>query len=215
MTKAKHERSMEFFEVEMDDIFDLYNMKLPDPSVVEFYKNLQNRTIVLNQEFDESLIEVSMYIQRWNVEDIGKSKEERKPIRIFINTLGGDLNSTMNLVDVIDASTTPVYTIGLGRVYSAGGLLLMAGAKRFVFNNTSCLIHDGSTGTFGDTGKVLDSAQFTQGTENRLREYILSRTNIDAETYDKMYRRDWYMFADEMIKYGVADCIIENLDELL
>jgi ATP-dependent Clp protease protease subunit len=161
------------------------------------------------------MIDLPMYILKWNQEDKGIEPAARKPIKIYINSDGGDLNVTLFTASVIELSKTPVITIGMGRAYSSGGLLLMAGHKRFIFGSTQVLIHDGSTGAIGDTGKVLDNLEFTKESEVRVREFILKHTNIPGKLLDKNYRRDWFLFADDAIKYGIADKIIEDLDEIM
>jgi ATP-dependent protease ClpP protease subunit len=93
----------------------------------------------------------------------------------------------------------------------------MAGTKghRYIFPDTSVLIHDGSTGAMGDTGKVIDNLEFTQKQEERVKKYILANTNITTKLYDKNYRRDWFMFSDEMLNLHIIDNIITDLDEIL
>ena len=142
--------------------------------------------------------------------------KDRKPIKIFINSNGGSLNSIMELITICNLSKTPVYAIGMGKCYSAGGLLLMGVPKgnRYILNTTEALIHDGSTGTFGDTGKVLDDLEYTRKTEEFTKKFILDHTDIPENEYDKNYRRNWWLDSNEIIKYGVADKIIENIDEL-
>lgn len=189
----------------------LLDTRLPDPGMLEFYRRLENREIVWNGSIDESTIEVGLYIAKWNAEDEGIPVEKRKPIKICINSNGGELNVILHVIDVIALSKTPVYTIGLGTVYSAGGLLLMAGHKRFVFKNTICLIHDGGAGFLGDTGKYIDNLEFTKRQEAQVREYVLSQTKITPEEYDRNYRKDWYLFSDEIISYGVADEIVTDI----
>lgn len=84
-----------------------------------------------------------------------------------------------------------------------------------IFPHTTCLIHDGTTGVIGSTGKMLDNLEFTKESEKRMKEYVLSRTCITEEAYDKNYRRDWFMFSDEMIEFGVADEILTDIDTIL
>jgi ATP-dependent protease ClpP protease subunit len=91
----------------------------------------------------------------------------------------------------------------------------MSGHKRFIFPNTTFLLHDGSTGAGGDTGKVLDRFKFTEKLEKRVKEYVLGRTKIDGKLYDKNYRIDWWLFAEDIIKYGIADEIITDLDSII
>ena len=199
-------------ELDLIDMTGLIDTVLPEPTLVEFYRNLKEREIVWNGEIDDSLIEIGMYIRKWNREDKGIPVEERKPIKLFINSDGGYVDTVMNVINIIEVSKTPVYTIGLGRVYSAGGLLLMAGHKRYIFKDTACLIHDGSSAAFGNIGKLIDSLEFTRKRESKMKDYILSRTKITEAEYDDNYRKDWFIFANEMISYGIADEIITDID---
>lgn len=191
------------------------DFELPPPELVEFYRRLSDREIVWNDIITDCMIDVPLYIINWNKEDANVPIEERKPIKIFINTNGGDLSVTMLTASVIALSKTPVITIGMGRAYSGGALLLMSGHKRLIFDSTSVLIHDGSSGAIGDTGKVLDSLEFTKDSEDRVIQFILSHTRITSELMKENYRRDWYMFSEDAIYYGVADKIITDIDEIL
>lgn len=190
-------------------------LNYPPPELAEFYRRLSDREIVWNDIITDCMIDVPLYIIKWNKEDANVPVEERKPIKIFINTNGGDLSVTMLTASVIALSKTPVITIGMGRAYSGGALLLMSGHKRLIFDSTSVLIHDGSSGAIGDTGKVLDSLEFTKDSEDRVIQFILSHTRITSELMKENYRRDWYMFSEDAIYYGVADKIITDIDEVL
>lgn len=205
------------FEMEEDfiDVSELMDTHLPEPAMLEYYRGLKNREIEWNGDIEDGTLDIAHYIRKWNREDRGIEPEKRKPIRILINSDGGSVDVVMNIIDTIRLSKTPVYTIGLGRVYSAGGLLLMAGHLRYIFEHTSCLIHDGSSGAIGSIGKMLDNLEFTKELERRVKKYILSVTKIDEEVFDKNYRRDWFLFSDEMIELGIADEIVTDLDTIL
>lgn len=206
-------RSM--FEDDFMDVEELMDTTLPPPELVEFYRRLRDREIVWNDVINDCMIDIPLYIFKWNKEDVELPVEDRKPIKIFINSNGGDVNVTLFTASVIALSKTPVITIGMGRAYSSGGLLLMAGHKRLIFDTTSILIHDGSTGAIGDTGKVLDNLEFTKESEERVMNFILSHTKIPKELMKENYRRDWFMFSDDAIKYGIADKIITSIDEII
>lgn len=205
------------FEFEKD-FSELANIKLPDPTLLEYYRRLERREIWCNQDIDESIIEWTQQIMDWNRDDdaLNLASEDRIPIKIFINSNGGCLNSIMHFVTVIGLSKTPVVTVGMGKCYSSGGLLLMGGHKghRYIFKSTHALVHDGSSGAIGDTGKVLDNLEYTKKLENETKEYILSHTTITLEDYDKNYRRDWWMDHNDILKYGLADQIITELSQL-
>ena len=208
----KYKKSNDDIDIQFEDVGYLIDDPLPNPDLLEFYRRIAKREMFLNGIIDDTAFDVSMYVKKWNAEDKGKPIEERTSIKLFINSDGGDANAVMNVIDTILLSKTPVITIGMGRVYSSGGLLLMAGHKRYVFPHTSCLIHDGYSGVIGSMGKVLDTAEFNKAFEEQIKGYILSRTKITSEMYDKNYRRDWFIFADDMIKYGIADDIITDID---
>ena len=203
------------FAEDFEDIGELMESTLPPPELVEFYRGLNNREIVWNDVISDCTISIPLYIIKWNREDRDIPVEERKPIKIWINSDGGDTNVTLFLANVIALSKTPIITIGMGRSYSSGGLLLMAGHKRLIFDSTSVLIHDGSSGAIGDTGKVIDTLEFTKEMEVRVRDFILKHTQIPAELLDKNYHRDWFLFSEDVIKYGIADKIITDIDEVI
>lgn len=211
---AKKDVSVEF-EDEFYDVKGLMEETLPDPALLEYYRRLKNREILWNDEIDDNTIDIALYIRKWNAEDSGIDPKDRKPIRILINSDGGSVDAVMHVIDMILLSKTPVITIGMGKVYSAGGLLLMAGHKRLIFTHTSCLIHDGSSLAIGSVGKLLDNLKFTEQMEERVKKYIIARTHITSEMYDENYRRDWFIFSDEMIRLGIADEIVTDIDTVL
>lgn len=203
------------FEDDFADVAELLECQLPDPTMLEFYRRLKKREILWNDEIDDATIDIALYIQKWNAEDKGIDPADRTPIKVFINTDGGSVDTVMHIIDTILLSKTPVITIGMGRTYSAGGLLLMAGHKRYVFEHTTCLIHDGSSGAIGSIGKLMDNLKFTEQLEERVKQYILSRTSIPEAMFNENYRRDWFLFSDEMVRLGIADEIVTDIDTIL
>lgn len=201
--------------IDISDVNGLIGKNLPDPDLLEFYKCQARREIIINYEIEDSLCTIGNMIIDWNREDKGIEPEKRKPIKIYINSNGGDADSTFYMTDIIKASKTPVYTIGMGHCFSAGGFLLMAGHKRFIFKNTTLLIHDGYTNDVGSVGKFLDSADFLKKQEDNILSFITEHTKITLKTAKASYRKDWFMFSDDIIKYGCADKIITSIDEVI
>ena len=209
----------DYFEIDvMKDMSDCANVKLPDPTLLDYYKRLKRREILINQEIDDGIVEWTQEIIEWNREDKDiEDASQMVPIKIFINSNGGSLNAIMELITICNLSRVPVIAIGMGKCYSAGGLLLMGIPKgnRYILSTTEALVHDGSmSGYGGDTGKVIDDLEQTKKNEEKVKEFILSRTNISEELYDKNYRKNWWMNANEIIEYGLADHVITNIEEL-
>lgn len=206
---------MEAFTIDISDIVNnAMDKGLPDPSLLQLYRNIERRTFVWNEEVSDEILTLADYIMTYNFEDKDVEPEKRVPIKIFINTQGGDIDCAKHVIDMIELSKTPVYTIGMARCYSAGTYLLMAGHKRFVFKNTKALLHDGYTDIGGSIGKFSDTASFIEKDESLTKKYVLSHTKITEEEYDKNYRRDWFMFSDDIIKYGIADSILTDISEV-
>lgn len=204
------------FEIEIEEgIKDLANLKLPDPNLLDYYNRASRREIFWNSGVDDTLADISMMIIDWNREDKGKPIEDRQPIKIYISSDGGAVDPTLNFIDIVTLSKTPVYTIAMSRAYSSGGLMLLAGHKRFIFSNTTFLLHDGSMGAIGDTSKVMDRMELTQKQEKKIKEFVLDKTTLTSKMYDKNYRKDWFLASDEIIKFGFADKIITDLDEII
>lgn len=205
----------ELLEEDFKDV-DIYDSKLPNPIAVREWRGLQDREIYINYPITDELINLSLEIINWNKMDneINLPIEDRIPIKIFINSDGGDLDATLNLIDIIEISKTPVYTIGMSKCYSSGAILLISGHKRFAFNNTSFLLHDGCIEINNYISKAIDSVKFIEKRENNLRKYILSKTNITKSLYDKKYNEDNYLTSDEMIKYDIVDEIISDISKI-
>ena len=147
----------DFFEIDvMKDMSECANVKLPDPTLLDYYKRLKRREILINQEIDDGIVEWTQEIIEWNREDKDiEDISQMTPIKIFINSNGGSLNAIMELITVCNLSRVPVIAIGMGKCYSAGGLLLMGIPKgnRYILSTTEALVHDGSmSGYGGDTG---------------------------------------------------------------
>ena len=87
---------------------------LPDPSLLMFYKNLANREIWLDDSIDVDTLEISKIILHFNKQDEGIPVEDRKPIKIFIYSYGGEVSACFNVIDTIGMSKTPVYTYNMG-----------------------------------------------------------------------------------------------------
>lgn len=172
-------------------------------------KDLHSRKLYLNSGIDICTVEeIVKHIIRYNVEDKGIPVEERVPIKLYITSQGGDVYAGFELIDIIENSKTPVYTINAGYQFSMGFLLGLAGHKRFATKHAKFLWHDGTSGALNSSAKVRDEIEFQARNEERVREYVLARTGIDAGLYDSKLRVEWYMFAEEAKALGVVDYIV-------
>lgn len=187
---------------------------LPDPAMLMFYKELADREIWLDASIDIDTLEISKIILHFNKMDAGVPVEERKPIKIFIYSYGGEVSACFNVIDTIAMSKTPVYTYNMGIAMSAAFLILIAGHKRFATKRAVGLIHSGSGGTQGTYEQTEAQMKDYKHAVSVMREFILERTNIDQKLLTKNKSTEWYLYKDDLINYGIVDKIIESADEL-
>jgi ATP-dependent Clp protease protease subunit len=190
-------------------------MQLPAPEMVNYWRLAENRTFYIDYEIDTGVLEIQKAIININREDKGKPVEKRIPIKIFIQSPGGCLYSTYSLVDTILASVTPVITVNMGIALSGGFLLFIAGSKRYCLSRSQAMLHTGSTGVQGTFEQVEESQKTYRKQIQQMGEYILSRTKIDQKTFSKNKSKDWYFDAAEQVEYGIADSILNSLDEII
>lgn len=172
-----------------------------------------NRNIVLT-DIDASIGDsVNSYIQFFNRIDQEKKIDvnKRTPIKIYIDSNGGNLEACFTIIDAITMSKTPVWTINIGKAYSAGFFIFITGHKRFAYPNSSFLFHEGSTGIYQDANKFKNYADFYKQQLEQLRAITLEHTQIEPEEYDKHVKDDWWFDVNEALKYGVTDKISYKL----
>lgn len=193
--------------MEKDKITTTYNYCYEDRFQEE---DLEGRRLYLNGEVDENVIDNIVYhIMRYNRIDKGVPVEDRKPIFLYINSPGGSVVDGYGVIDTIQSSETPVYTINLAMCASMGFLIYLAGARRYAMPHSEFLMHDGSTMGYDSMAKMRDRMEFeTIELERETREYILSRTKIDEQLYNEKYRCEWYFLPSKAKEIGVVDYII-------
>lgn len=193
------------------------NLQLPDPSLLQFYKNYENRILWIDSEINEYTLEYSKMIMQWNFEDKLNNipDEERTPIKIIFFSPGGDLEVNNCLVDTILLSKTKVIGINAGLAASSGCFIYLACHERYTFPTAQFLIHQGA-GTFSGTYDIVVAAIMNyQRQINELGDFVLSRTNIPEDVFNENFSTDWYLSSSEAIEYGVSHKVIESLDEII
>jgi ATP-dependent Clp protease protease subunit len=205
---------MEDFELDLDDLGKILNKNIKDD--IKSFEDLVNLDGSLAREIYLYDIEagtgstIDGYIRFWNSYDNKHNIpiEERKPIKIYIDSNGGYLTDTFTIVDSIKASKTPIWTICIGCAYSGGFFSFICGHKRFAYPHSSFLFHEGSTQTGGTSSQFENYTSFYKRQLNQLKSIVLENTDITEEEYDKIRREDiWYDTKDGVQK-GFIDEIV-------
>ena len=188
---------------------------LPNPDLVSYYSLEKDRKYYMDEEICENAMGLHRMILRWNLEDVGKPVSERKPIRIYIFSPGGDVDYMWSLVDLIQMSETPIITINVGIAASAAGIIFLAGHQRLMLKRSRLLIHEGSARMAGDAVKVMDASENYKNQIKQMKEFILSRTKITAAALGKQRGHDWVLDSKYCLEHGVCDAVVGNVDEIL
>lgn len=184
------------------------------------FEELENRILFLNGDVDYNCVDTIVYqILRFNRMDKGVAIEDRKPIKLYINSPGGFESTGFGVVDAIMASQTPVFTINVGECDSAAFLIYIAGHVRYAFPHSRFLSHEGFVYSEESRSKSKDLIDFECGeiVEATKRLYSVL-TNINEEVFDDKYRVEWYFLADKAKELGVVDQIIGidcTMDDIL
>ena len=174
-----------------------------------YLKDLQQRKLFLKTDIDSfSVADIVKHIMQFNKEDAGIRAEHRRPILLYLSSHGGCVDAGFELVDAIQMSETPVYTINLGYWYSMGFFIGIAGHKRYATRNATFLMHDGSSFVIDSGAKVQDRMDFQRRLGERIKEYVLENSNVTSEEYDSKFRTEWYLFSQEAKEKGFIDFII-------
>lgn len=190
------------------------NMQLPDPDLRDFYRDEQDRIFWLSEAVEDCAEDLIKLIMRCNKEDKGISVEERQPIKIFIDSPGGDVIFMNSIIKAIEISKTPVWTINYCTAYSAASLILAAGHKRYGLPGSHVLVHNGYCSYSGEASQVESTKKYFDKLNKVINEWFLSKTKIDPKAYKKKAISDWFMTAEESLENGIVDRIIEDFDEI-
>ena len=191
------------------------DLQLPNPDLRDYYRDEKDRIFWFDDEVGVVGKDLIRMIMRYNKEDLGKSTEERQPIKIFIDSPGGDLIMMHTIINLINISKTPIYTINYCTAFSAAAEILASGHKRFALPGTHVMFHLGSCAYSGDVANVEATKKYFDALSKKTINNLAEITSIDPKKLKKKTVTDWFMSEEEALENGVVDKIISNLDEIL
>ena len=143
-----------------------------------------------------------------------ESEDPDKEISFYINSPGGSITDGMAIVDTMRYIKCPISTICVGMAASMGAVLLACGdkGKRFATPNSEIMIHQPliSGGLSGQATEIKIHADHILRTRSRLNKLLSEQTGQDLATIEKDTERDNYMLAEEALKYGLIDGILDK-----
>ena len=171
---------------------------------------LKTRTILISGEINKELAEKTIR-QLLLLED--KSDD---PIRIFIDSPGGDADAGYAIFDMIRFVRPQIWTIGMGLVASAAAIIQLASPKerRIGLPNSHYLIHQPLSGIRGVATDIEIHAKELEKLREKINQLIAEETGNPAAQVERDTDRDYWMSATEAVSYGLISRVITNRNEL-
>ena len=137
-------------------------------------------------------------------------EDSKKDIKLYLNTPGGSVTSTMAIVDTINHVRPDVATFCVGLAASGGAIILSAGkkGKRFILPNAEVMIHQPLGGVEGQASDIAITAKHILKTRDNLNKLLAKNTGKSFAQIEKDVERDFFMDAEEAKKYGIVDEIV-------
>jgi ATP-dependent Clp protease protease subunit len=190
-----------------EDLEDETKASTIDPLAV---KMLKTRTILISGEINKELAEKTIR-QLLLMEAMGN-----EPLRIFIDSPGGDADAGYALFDMIRFIRPPVWTIGMGLVASAAAIILLAAPKerRVGLPNSNYLLHQPLSGIRGVATDIEIHARELEKLREKINRLIAEETGNCATQVEKDTDRDYWMNVQEAVNYGLISKVVVNSKDI-
>ncbi len=186
------------------DPADLQGPPEPDMRIVGLFSDVHEEKIA-------EVIHSMLFLDETN--KLSKP-EKQKPIKFYVSTYGGSADDMFALYDVMRniKETSEIHTIGLGKVMSAGVLLLASGTKgeRKIGKNCRVMIHSVMGGNHGTLHNMMNELEAIEDLQDMYCDALIAETKMTRTKLKKMIERkvNVYLSAEEAVEMGIAYIII-------
>ena len=174
-------------------------------------KFLKTRQIILSGEVNKELAD--KIVKQLFIMEADSSE---KPVYIYIDSPGGDVDSGFAIFDAIRFISCPVYIVGIGLIASAAALILLSVPKenRFGFENSRYLIHQPLSEMRGVATDVEIYAKEMENTRLVINKVISEQTGQSLEKVTQDTERDYWLSSLQACEYGLISKIVKNRKDL-
>ncbi len=163
---------------------------------------------------EEKIAEILHNMLFFNALNMQSTEEDKKPIIFYISTYGGNADDMFAMYDMMRGmrDSTEIHTVGLGKVMSAGVLMLAAGTKghRYIGKNCRVMIHSVMGGNHGSLHNMMNEMEAIEQLQDMYCDALISETRLTRVKLKNMLERkvNVYLSAEEAVELGIADEII-------
>jgi ATP-dependent Clp protease protease subunit len=161
---------------------------------------------------DIDCIEVNEIIQDiYEINDEDRKRQTVEPIKLIINSFGGEVFSGLALIDVIDSSQTPIHTICHGTAMSMALIIYAAGHHRIASKYSTFMYHEAAYEINGKVAFHKQELKETERIDKICDAYLISKTKLTQKVLQPHRDRqsEWYFDVKTAQKYGLVDEILE------
>ena len=173
-----------------------------------FSKLMGDRVLMITEPVDDHMMGVIvsqlLYLE---------AEDSEEPIHMYISSPGGSVMAGLAILDTMQLISAPVHTYAMGMVASMAAVLFTCGEKghRYIMPNAEVMIHQPLGGTSGQASDIEIQAKHILNLKKRLYKILSQATGKHVKTIEKESDRDNYFEAQEAIKFGLADTILETI----
>ncbi len=144
-----------------------------------------------------------------------QSEDPKKDIDLYVNSPGGSITAGLAIYDTMQVLSCDIKTYCVGQAASMGAVLLCAGTKgkRFALPNARIMIHQPWGGAEGTAADINIQAQEILRLRAMLNKIIATHTGQTLKKVERDTERDYFMSAEETLKYGIVDNVLEASDK--
>jgi ATP-dependent Clp protease protease subunit len=174
----------------------------PQGNKIYYYTDVSKDSILsLNRQIDELTKQMKTVQFAYNL-------PEPPIIEIHLCSDGGDMFAAMASVDKITDNPVPIYTYCEGLVASAATLLSASGHKRYITKSSCMLVHQVSSGLWGNYMEFQDEIKNLELIMNMIKGVYLKKTKFNNQELENLLSHDLYLNAEKCVEYGLVDAII-------
>ena len=172
-----------------------------------FSRLLNDRIIMVSDEVNDTtaslVVAQLLYLE---------GQDPDKDIHLYINSPGGSISAGMAIYDTMQYIKCDVSTICVGLAASMGSFLLAAGTKgkRLALPNSEIMIHQPLGGAKGQASDIKIQADHILYVRNRMNRMLSEMTGQPIEVIERDTDRDNWMTADDAVRYGIVDKVVEK-----